>query len=484
MSDLLDLRLLLDLESEKVWRNSNVMVSKQGGPMEKLADEKRYENSKGLDDLGYEQSNMRVSTERYTSREFQTRERDEIWMKVWQVAGRDDDISAAGDWKEYRIFDQSYLIVRGRDGKIRGFVNACRHRGNPLCKGGKGHATTIVCPFHRWSYSLEGELRGVARPDLVGPIDKGQLGLVEVSVDTWAGFIFLNPDPDAKPLAEYLGEEVIEYLAPYHLEEMIPVDMNVREDLECNWKVVIDAFQEGYHIQGVHPQMGDVISVDPAEERFNFIGDHHLVVAPFTVITEGFTPEQAVEGLRTKLPAIFHGESEVVPNFEKVVESYYNEHGKLELPECVTVHSLLEKTARETLTRKGLDVSGLADAQMTNHSGWFLFPNFFLSIRAGDGILIAPVPHPSGDPNRCTWQVTRLAWLPPEQREARREEVLEVKERGTYPYFEVLQQDYEQGAEVQRGLRNTGLKYMTLVQEEAAVAKFHGVVDKYVDGRA
>jgi len=448
--------------------------------MAKLADHKRYERSMGLQDLGYDQSQMRVSTDRYTSPDFQARERENIWMKVWQVAGRADDIPDPGDWKDYRIFDQSYLIVRGRDGKIRGFVNACRHRGNPLCKGSRGHATTIVCPFHRWTYDLEGKLRGVARPDLTGPIDKDQLGLVEVAVETWAGFIFLNPDPDAGPLAEFLGAEVMEYLAPFRLEEMIPVDMNVREDLECNWKVVIDAFQEGYHIQGVHPQMGDVISVDPAAERYNFIGDHHLVVAPFTVITEGFTPEETVEGLRTKLPQIFHSESEVVPKFEKVVSAYYNEHGKLQLPESVTVRSLLEMTARQTLSDKGLDVSGLSDEQMISHSGWFLFPNFFLSIRAGDGILITSIPHFSGDPNRCTWQVTRLAWLPPEQREARRAEVIEVKEPGSYPYFEVLKQDYDQGMEVQRGLRNTGLKYLTLVQEEAAVAKFHREVDKYV----
>lgn len=446
-------------------------------------DEKRLSKSLGLEDLGYDQSKMRVSTDRYTSVQFQELEREHIWKRTWQVVGRADELASAGDWKEYRLFDESFLIVRGQDDKIRGFVNACTHRGNPLCEG-KGHSATFVCPFHRWTFNLDGSLRGVTRPDLVGPIDKSVLGLIEVSVDTWAGFIFLNPDPDAAPLADYLGEEVIEYLAPYHLEEMIPVGMDVIEELDCNWKVVVDAFQEGYHIQGVHPQMGHVISVDPSEERYNFIGDHHLVTSPFKVIIGGVTLEQQVEALTTRLPETYHGAAEVLPHFEELLEQYYDDNRKLKFPENVTLHTLLQKATRKTMTLKGLDVSGLSDEQMANHYGWLLFPNFFISVRAGEGTLIAPVPHPSGDPNRCIWHVTRLAWLPPDQREANRAELVVVEEPGTYPYFEVLQQDYDQGARVQRGLRNSGLKYITLVQEEAAVAKFHSEVDKYVAGKA
>lgn len=451
--------------------------------MGEYIDAKRLKNSLGLQDLGYDQAKMRISTDRYTSVKFQELERKHIWMRTWQVVGRTDELATAGDWKEYRLFDESYLIVRGKDDKIRGFVNACTHRGNPLCEG-KGNSATFVCPFHRWTFNLDGSLRGVTRPDLVGPIDKSVLGLIEVSVASWAGFIFLNPDPDAAPLEDYLGEEVMEYLAPYHLEEMIPVGMDVVEELDCNWKVVVDAFQEGYHIQGVHPQMGHVISVDPSEERYNFIGDHHLVTSPFKVIIGGVTLEQQVEALRARLPETYHGAAEVLPHFEELLEQYYDENRKLQFPENVTLHTLLQQATRKTMTLKGLDVSGLSDEQMANHYGWLLFPNFFLSVRAGEGTLIAPVPHPSGDPNRCIWHVTRLAWLPAEQREASRAQLVVVEEPGTYPYFEVLQQDYDQGAMVQRGLRNSGLKYITLVQEEAAVAKFHREVDKYVAGKA
>ena len=201
---------------------------------------------------------MRIPTDRYHSAEFAHRERQGLWMRAWQFAGRCDEIPRVGDWMEYRLFDQSYILVRGRDSRVRGFVNACRHRGNAFCEG-KGHSARFVCPYHNWSYGLDGKLLAVARPDFQGTLEefagpKSQLDLIEVPVDHFAGFLFINPDRDAVPLAEYLGEAV-ELLAPYRLEEMVPFGLNVRESIRCNWKVIMDAFQEGYHVQGIHPEL-------------------------------------------------------------------------------------------------------------------------------------------------------------------------------------------------------------------------------------
>lgn len=103
------------------------------------------QETKPFAELDFSTLDMRVTTERYTSAEFQARERAALWMKVWQIVGRADELPAAGDWKEYRLFDQSFLIVRGDDGRLRGFVNACRHRGNKLCEG-KGRANKFTCP--------------------------------------------------------------------------------------------------------------------------------------------------------------------------------------------------------------------------------------------------------------------------------------------------------------------------------------------------
>ncbi len=435
------------------------------------------DHATALDDIPGDRYRMEIPTERYVAADFVDKERDAIWMKVWQVVGRADELPKPGDWKIYRIFDQSYIVVRGKDDKIRGFVNACRHRGNALCTQARGNAKRgFLCQYHLWSYDLEGKLRGMLREALAGPIDKDTHGLIEVPVDTFGGFIFLNPDPDAAPLAEFIGHEVATMLAPYHLDEMVTV-MDVTEAIDCNWKVVLDAFEEGYHINGIHPQLLSVINIDPATSRYKFFENHCVSMAPFDV--PGASPEKQVDGIMN-LPETFPGTVAVIPRFQELVEQYRNADGGLEFPDGVTARTLLQQATRDHLTGMGLDVSGLTDAQMSDNHGWVLFPNFFMTIRAGEAHVIMAIPHPDGDPNRCIWHVSSYMWLPDEHKAAFTAEAIEVDEPGSYKYFEALQQDYEQMPRQQIGLRNTALEHMALVKEEVVIAHFHSVVDKYL----
>lgn len=434
------------------------------------------ETSTALDGLPPGRFNTTVPTERYRSRDYAQRERRSIWKRVWQVAGRVDELPKIGDWKVYQILDQSYIIVRGEDDQLRGFVNACRHRGNALCSGTGNAKRGFLCQYHLWSYDLNGKLRGVLREELDTQVNKHDNPLVAVNVDTFAGFIFINPDPDAGPLSSYLGDELPGLLAPYHLEQMTPV-MNVREPLDCNWKVVMDAFQEGYHINGVHPQLLRIIAIDPAKSRYRFFGDHCVGVAPFDV--QGATVEQQVDGMM-ELPETFPGTAAVIPAFQELVNGYRDSAGRLNLPEGVTPRSLLQQATRDTLTGMGLDVSGLTDGQMIDNQAWVLFPNFVMTIRAGECHVIMAMPHPDGDPNRCIWHVASYMYLPAEHRDAFRAELFEVTEPGSFKYFEALQQDYDQMQRQQLGLRNEELKHMSLVREEVVVAYFHSVLDRYV----
>lgn len=431
----------------------------------------------GLDDVKSGTFKFTIQTDRYTSDAYAQRERDAIWMRTWQIAGRDEDLPKPGDWKKYQVLDQSFLIVRGKDGLLRGFVNACRHRGNALCLAETGNAKRgFLCQYHLWSYDLDGRLKGMLRENLAGPIDKDENSLLQVSVDTFVGFIFLNPDPDAQSLRDYLGEEVVRLLEPYHIEQFTPV-MDVTEDVECNWKVVMDAFEEGYHINGIHPQLLQVLHINPKTARYQFFENHSVAMAPFEV--QGASVQEQVEGMLA-LPETFPGTVAVIPRFQELLAPYRSDDGSVVFPDGVSARILLQQATRDVLTGMGLDVSGLTDDQMVDNQGWVLFPNYFMTVRAGECHVIMSLPHPSGDPNKCIWHVASYMYLPEDFREAVRAEAIVVDTPGSHKYFEALQQDYEQMPRQQKGLRNNRLDHMTLVKEEVVIAHFHSVVDRYM----
>lgn len=435
----------------------------------------------GLDDVAPGTFETAITTDRYTSPEYAARERESIWLKCWQIAGRDEDLPKPGDWRKYDILDQSFIIARGKDGVLRGFVNACRHRGNALCIQLTGNAKRgFLCQYHLWSYDLEGKLRGVLREDLAGPIDKTENSLLQVSVDTFAGFIFVNPDPSAEPLRDYLGEEVISLLEAYNIDRFTTV-MDVKEPIECNWKVVMDAFEEGYHINGIHPQLLSVLHINPKTARYRFFEKHSVAMAPFEVVGAG--PQAQVDGILA-LPETFPGTVAVIPRFQELLAPYLDEDEKVDFPEGVTGRSLLKQATREVLTGMGLDVSALTDDQMVDNQGWVLFPNYFMTVRAGECHVIMSAPHPDGDPNKCIWHVASYMYLPEEFRDAVRAAPIEVETPGSYKYFEALQQDYEQMPRQQKGLRNDRLDHMSLVREEVVIAHYHSVVDRYMSNGA
>ena len=190
--------------------------------------------------------------------------------------------------------------------------------------------------------------------------------------------------------------------------------------------------------------------------------------------------EEEVESYMKVPTANFPTYLEVLPRFAKAVDLYRSENGALAFPTGVSPRSMLQRTMRETLTAKGLDVSGLTDTQMTDYQYWLFFPNVFIQICAGDATVIIAEPHPDGDPNRCVWHVMGLQWLPLQERTARRAATLKMPEGQHFDYNFVLQQDFDQMEIQQGGLRNKALKSMVLTKNEPRVAHFHAILDSWV----
>lgn len=135
---------------------------------------------------------------------------------------------------------------------------------------------------------------------------------------------------------------------------------------------------------------------------------------------------------------------------------------------------------RDVLGRRGLDVGGLTDNQLSDNQFWILFPNFFMTIHAGEATVIVAQPHSSGDPNRCYWHVMNLQWFPPEERAARRQPLTDVPAGEHFNYFLALEQDFEQMERQQRGLRQSSQAFLSLTRQELRLAHFHAALDGWV----
>jgi phenylpropionate dioxygenase-like ring-hydroxylating dioxygenase large terminal subunit len=193
-----------------------------------------------------------VSTEPCRSPAYFELEREHIFKQSWLNVGRDEDAAKPGDYFviDIDVLQSSFIIVRGQDGKMRAFHNACCHRGNKVAAG-KGNATDFVCGFHGWAYGTEGQLNHMPDEDQFFNFDKADYALREVNCDVWEGFIFINVAPQPKEtLAQWVGE-FKDTLAGYPFQNMYRVAL-YRAKVKANWKIIVDAFQEGYHVAFVH----------------------------------------------------------------------------------------------------------------------------------------------------------------------------------------------------------------------------------------
>ena len=152
----------------------------------------------------------------YFSPEFYQREVSEIFLKKWNLVGRVDYLPHAGDFMARELVGVQFIVIRGDDGVLRAFSNTCRHRGAQLLEG-EGNCQRIVCPYHSWAYSNEGRLSHANGMEEAENFDKTTHGLIEIKLDTWAGFIFVNFDERASDLAGYIGD-LDRYTHSYHLE--------------------------------------------------------------------------------------------------------------------------------------------------------------------------------------------------------------------------------------------------------------------------
>ena len=195
---------------------------------------------------------LNVPVGRYTDPRFYALEQKHLWSRAWLCAGHVDELPEPGSFKQWGLSGQPIILVRGKDRRIRAFYNSCRHRGAALVREERGTVNVLACKFHAWTYNLEGDLVFVPEEHNFPCLDRQQNALVPIRCELWGNLIFLNRDPAAPPLLDYLGQAAVE-MAHFDLGER-RLGITRGFELKCNWKTALEAFLEGYHIPGVHPR--------------------------------------------------------------------------------------------------------------------------------------------------------------------------------------------------------------------------------------
>jgi len=185
-------------------------------------------------------------------------ERLNVFSKTWQLVARTSQLQNPGDFITTRLAGEPIVVVRGADGTLRAFFNVCRHHAAAVVTQPCGQAQILQCPYHGWKYGLDGSLKGMPEFDGVENFDRAQHGLMHIRVETWECFVFVNLDPHAKPLAEFLGG-LVKRVAPLGISKLHFFDRRTYH-IHCNWKVFVDNYLDGgYHVPHLHKGLSSVL---------------------------------------------------------------------------------------------------------------------------------------------------------------------------------------------------------------------------------
>jgi Rieske 2Fe-2S family protein len=228
-----------------------------------------------------------LPVEAYTSQEWLDIELKYLFSTTWQFAGFVEDVANPGDYISVQAGLNNIFIVKGRDHRLRAFHNICRHRGTQLLRAVGKTQKAITCPYHDWTYNLEGKLISVPKkeeefPNLKGELHTCDLNLHEASVDIFKGMLFVHPEKNAPSIMDFFGE-VEPYLGPHKVEELIEYRSKNGEpfyskEIKANWKIVVENYIDHYHLAHLHE--GTLNMYDHAKAKFGWAGPHYWFYEP------------------------------------------------------------------------------------------------------------------------------------------------------------------------------------------------------------
>ena len=418
--------------------------------------------------------NEDISTDRYTDPAFAKKELNTLWKKTWQFACREEHIPSVGDYYVYDLEHYSFIVTRVAKDEIRAYYNACLHRGTKLrASGTEGCANEFRCPFHGWSWNIDGTNKNVVCDWDFPHVDRNDLCLPQARVETLGGFVFVNMDENAPSLPDYIGPEAMAHITKWKLEDRYIV-AHVAKVIPANWKLTIEAFMEAYHVLETHPQVAP--SNGDANSQYDIFGEHvDRFISTLGVVSphlKGRISEQDV------LDQFTVGDSSLLQGADRKLKE--GETARQRMADMM--RSMFEKATNT-------DLSNVSDSELLDCFSYTVFPNTFLfpGISLPMVYRFRPV---KGDHRKCLYEVFFLRPVPKDGKrpepacEVRLEEHQSFTEaEGMDPGFgAILDQDTENLLLEQEGLEASAKKGITLGNyQEIRIRHFENTVDKYVN---
>jgi phenylpropionate dioxygenase-like ring-hydroxylating dioxygenase large terminal subunit len=419
-----------------------------------------------------------VPVDAYVLREYVELEKQRLWPKTWLLACREEEVEEVGDYVTFDIADESILILRSDKDTVGAFYNVCQHRGRRLKDDYSGNAgKQLVCGFHGWRYLLSGEvLHIVDEQDWAAcpQFEKDKLGLKPVRMETWGGWIFVSMDPDIEPLADYLGP-IPRMNAAVELEKL-RIAWHQAVVVPCNWKVVVDAFNESYHAFATHSRVET-----PTGGYTKAYGRHGSFTVPFL----GDVPDEYGD-IRKGLLTL---------NRWQVAEAHCMST-KESLRAAEIVQDLPEGTSNAAIYDRWLEMLGqfvrekgaewpaglTRQAISGNHTDWHIFPNSTF-VPTPDATLWHRMRPWGDDPAMCVWDIWSLDRLPPGTPRAQRQFFpTAAAYKGQNPF---LEEDFSNMEAVQKGMLSRGFEGgRTSPLQEISVSNFHRTLYDYLHDKA
>ncbi len=412
-----------------------------------------------------------IPLEQYTSQAFFDLEMERMWPRVWQFVCREEHIPEVGDYWVHDIGDWSIIVVRTGDG-LRGYYNSCLHRGTKLKPSGtSGRSGELQCPFHGWTWNLDGTLNEVPCAWEFKYLDYEANRLPEVKVEAWNTFVFINMDENARPLLDYL-EVLPEHFAKRDLTNWYTY-IHFQKELYCNWKVALEAFMEAYHTPVVHPELTTVVS--DWNLQHDIFGDNVSRDLSAMGVTSPTAQPKTEQEL---LDSMFLGDPSTAKG-----------NGRMLVPEGKTARIVIAEAMRRNFAEKfGMDLSNLSDAEIVDSLKYNVFPN--VMVNAGLTSAQMTVFRPIGnDPNRCVMETMRLRPFRPEDGRPDPAEPVRLREEDSFamvpgldPFVaSVYNQDTSIMRWQQEGMRGSRKGKASLsTYQESRIRRVHETLAKYI----